>query len=126
MSEEFMLQMLAVWLLSAIVLMITAYVVPGFTIKSFGSAMWASLLVGLLNMLIRPILLFLSFPINFLTLGLFTFVVNAIILRIAAGLLKGFDINGWVSAIIGAIVLAVVNYLFYVLVGYAQPTPATM
>lgn len=118
-----MVQMLAVWLLSAIVLMITAYVVPGFTIKSFGSAMWASLLVGLLNMLIRPILMFLSLPLNFLTLGLFTFVVNAIILRIAAGLLKGFDINGWFSAIIGAVVLALVNYLFYVLIGYAQPTP---
>lgn len=118
-----MFQMLAVWLLSAIVLLITAYVVPGFTIKSFGSAMWASLLVGLLNMLIRPILLFLTLPINFLTLGLFTFVVNAIILRIAAGLLKGFDINGWFSAIIGAVVLAIVNYLFYVLIGSAHPAP---
>ena len=118
-----MIQMLAIWLLSAVVLLITAYVVPGFTIKSFGSAMWASLTVGLLNMLIRPILMFLSFPINFLTLGFFTFVINAIILRMAAGLLKGFDIDGWFSAIIGAIVLALVNYLFYALVGYAYTTP---
>jgi putative membrane protein len=120
-----MIQLLVLWLVSAIVLMITAYLVPGFTIKSFGSAMWASLIVGLLNMLIRPILMFLSFPINFLTLGLFTFVINAIILRMAAGLLKGFDIDGWFSAIIGAVVLAVVNYLFFVLFGHVQSVPAT-
>lgn len=115
-----MIQMLVLWLVSAIVLMITAYLVPGFKIKSFGSAMWASIVVGLLNMLIRPVLMFLSFPINFLTLGLFTFVVNAIILRIAAGLLKGFDIDGWWSAIIGAIVLALVNYVFFLLFGYTR------
>lgn len=114
-----MIQMLVVWLLSAVVLLITAYVVPGFTIKSFGSAMWASLIVGLLNMLIRPILLFLTLPINILTLGLFTFVVNAIVLRLAAGLLKGFDIDGWFSAIIGAIVLAIVNYLVFMAFGPA-------
>jgi len=120
-----MIQMLMLWLISAIVLMVTAYLVPGFTIKSFGSAMWASLVVGLLNMLIRPVLMFLSFPINFLTLGLFTFVINAIILRIAAGLLKGFDIDGWFSAIIGAVVLALVNYLFFVLFGHVQTGPET-
>lgn len=118
-----MIQLLILWLVSATVLLITAYIVPGFTIKSFGSAMWASLVVGLLNMIIRPVLMFLSFPINFLTLGLFTFVVNAIILRVAAGLLKGFDIDGWFSAIIGAVVLALVNYLFFVLFGHGQPAP---
>lgn len=115
-----MIQMLVLWLVSAIVLMITAYIVPGFKIKSFGSAMWASVILGLFNMLLRPILMFLSFPINFLTLGLFTFVVNAIILRITAGLLKGFDIDGWGSAIIGAVVLALVNYAFFLLFGYTR------
>lgn len=118
-----MMNLLLLWLVSSIVLLITAYLVPGFTIKSFGSAMWASLVVGLLNMLIRPILMFLSFPINFLTLGLFTFVINAIILRMAAGLLKGFDIDGWFSAIIGAVVLALVNYLFFALFGHVQTGP---
>lgn len=118
-----MIHLLALWLFSTVVLLITAYVVPGFKINSFGSAMWASLVVGLLNMLIRPILMFLSFPINFLTLGLFTFVVNAVILRMAAGLLKGFDISSWFSAIIGAVVLALVNYLFFMLFGYSHPAP---
>lgn len=120
-----MIQLLLLWIVSAVVLLITAYLVPGFKIHSFGSAMWASLVVGLLNMLIRPILMFLSFPINFLTLGLFTFIVNAVILRMAAGLLKGFDIDGWFSAIIGAVVLALVNYLFFVLFGHVEnPSPA--
>lgn len=116
-----MVHLLLVWIVSAAALLVTAYVVPGFKIHSFGSAMWASLIVGLLNMLIRPILLFLTLPINLLTLGLFTFVVNAIVLRMAAGLLKGFDISGWGSAIIGAIVLVLVNYLFFMV--FAQPAP---
>ncbi len=112
-----MLQLLGQWLLSSAVLVIVAYVVPGFRINSFGTAMWASLVVGLLNILIRPVLLFLSIPINFLTLGFFTFVVNAVILRLAAGLLSGFEISGWVSAVLGAIVLSLVNYLFYMVLG---------
>jgi putative membrane protein len=121
-----MIHLLLVWIVSALALMITAYVVPGFKIHSFGSAMWASVIVGLLNMLIRPILLFLTLPINFLTLGLFTFVVNAIVLRMAAGLLKGFDIDGWGSAIVGAVVLVLVNYLFLILFGHQMEQPANV
>lgn len=108
-----MLEILFTWILSAICLYLTAVIVPGFIIKSFGSAMIASVVVGLFNALIRPILLFLTLPINILTLGLFTFVVNAIVLRLSAGLLKGFDINGWIPAIIGAVILALVQYFLY-------------
>ncbi len=116
-----MLQILIQWLLSSVVLLVVAYLVPGFRIHSFGSAMIASLVLGLLNALVRPILFFLTIPITILTLGLFTFVLNAIILRLAAGMLKGFDIDGWLSAIIGAIVLAIVNYVFFTLLG---PSPS--
>lgn len=112
-----MWEMFATWMISSIVLYLTAVIVPGFVIKSFGSAMWASIVVGLFNMILRPILIFLTLPLNILTLGLFTFVVNAIVLRAAAGLLKGFDINGWLPAILGAIVLAVLQTLLYVLFG---------
>jgi putative membrane protein len=114
-----MLQLLGQWLVSSSVLVIVAFIVPGIRLSSFGTAMLASLIVGLLNILIRPLLLFLTIPINILTLGFFTFVVNAIILRVAAGLLTGFEISGWISAIIGAIVLSVVNYLFYKVLGPA-------
>lgn len=112
-----MIHILVVWLLSAVSLYLTAVIVPGFTIKSFGSALISAAVVGLFNALIRPVLLFLTFPINIVTLGLFTFVVNAIILRLAAGLLKGFDIHGWLPAILGAIVLVFIQALVFWLFG---------
>ena len=104
---------LLVWLVSALGLFITSKLVSGFEVKSFGSAMIASVVVGLLNMILRPILFFLTLPINIITLGLFTFVVNAIILKAAAGILKGFNIRGWGAAIIGAFVLALVNVILF-------------
>jgi len=110
------INLLAVWLLSAAAIHITATLTPGFKIRSFGAAMLASVVLGLLNMTIRPLLLFLTLPINILTLGLFTIVINAVVLRLTAGLLKGFDISGWLPAILGAIVLALVQaFLFWVL-----------
>ncbi len=107
---------LLTWILTALALMLTSYLVAGFQITSFGGAMIASVLIGFLNAILRPILLFLTLPINFITLGLFTFVVNAIILRLAAGLMSSFSIDGWISAIIGALVLAVVQMIISVMI----------
>lgn len=111
--EAPMLSLLLVWILSALALMMTSKMVKGFEVKSFGSAMVTSVIVGLLNMTLRPILFFLTLPLNILTLGLFTFVINAIILKAAAGILSGFNIRGWAPAIIGAIVLAIVNMMIF-------------
>jgi len=97
------------WLLSAIALLITAYVVPGFKVKNFSAALVACAIIGLANVVIRPFLLFLTLPLTILTLGLFTFVVNAIILRICAHVLRDFSIQGWFSAILGAVILSFVN-----------------
>ena len=108
-----MISLILVWVLSATALFITSRMVKDFEIKSFGSAMLASLVVGFLNMILRPILFFLTLPINILTLGLFTFVVNAIILKLAAGMLKNFNIKGWWPAILGALVLAIINVLIF-------------
>ncbi len=107
------MSLLLVWLLSALGIFITSRLVDGFEVKSFGSAMLASFVVGFLNMILRPLLLLLTLPVNILTLGLFTFVVNAMVLRLAAGLLKNFTIRGWGPAIIGAFILAVVNMLIF-------------
>ena len=112
-----MISLILTWVLCAICLYITAAIIPGFMIRSFGSALWAVVVIGFFNMTFRPILLFLSFPINFLTLGLFTFVINAIILKIAAKLLKGFDIDGWIPAIAGSIVLALLQSFLFAYVG---------
>lgn len=116
-----MIELLGVWILSALAIYVTAALTPGFVLKGFGSAMIASLVIGLLNMTIRPVLLILTLPINILTLGLFTIVVNAIVLRLSAGILKGFDINGWLPAFLGAIVLALVQALLFWMFG---PTSA--
>lgn len=97
------------WIVSALALMITAYLVRGFKIKGFGSALITAVVIGLANIVVTPLLLFLTLPFNILTLGLFTFVVNGAVLKLCAALLPGFAIEGWGSAIFGAIVLAVVG-----------------
>lgn len=75
--------------------------------------MLASLLIGFLNMIFRPLLLLLTLPVNILTLGLFTFVVNATVLRLTASMLKGFNIKSWGPAIVGAFILALVNMIIF-------------
>jgi putative membrane protein len=101
------------WVVSAASLLLTSKLVPGFKISSFGAALWAAVVIGVANVLIWPILIFLTLPINILTLGLFTFVVNGAVLKICAGLIKGFEIKGWMAAIIGAIVLSLVSVVLH-------------
>lgn len=96
--------------------MATAYLLPGFRVKGFGNALLAALVIGIANAIIRPVLLLLTLPLNILTLGLFTFVVNAIVLKICARLLSGFDIDGFGNAVLGAIVLAIMNTLLNAIV----------
>lgn len=106
-----MMNLLVVWVLSAVALIITSKLVSGFEIKDFKTAFIASIIIGLLNAILRPILILLSLPINLLTLGLFTFVINAAILKMAAGFLKDFNIKSWWTAICGAIVLVIIQML---------------
>lgn len=104
------------WLLNAVALIFTAYLVPGIEVKSFGAALIAALVLGILNAVIRPLLLFLTLPINFFTLGLFTLVINGFMLFLVAKLVSGFVVTGFFSAVIGALVLAVVSFLLNALV----------
>lgn len=101
------------WLISALALLLTAYIIPGFRVKDFPSALKASVVIGIANIFIRPILLFLTLPFNIITLGLFTFVVNAMILKLCAWFLRGFEITSWFSAILGAVLLTVIGTLFH-------------
>lgn len=104
------------WVVSATALIVVAYLVPGFRVRNFPSALKASAVIGLANIFVRPFLLFLTFPLNILTLGLFTFVVNGMILKLCAWLLDGFEISSWFSAVIGAVLLTIIGTLFsYVL-----------
>ena len=104
-----LLAILLHWVVSAAALLLTSYVVPGIKVKNFKAALVACIVIGLANAFIRPLLLFLTLPLNILTLGFFTFVVNAIILRLCAGVLRDFEIKGWFSALIGAVVLSFVG-----------------
>ncbi len=105
------------WCVSAIALLVTAKVMSGWTVQDFGTAMIAAAIIGVANVVIWPLLIILTLPINILTLGLFTFVVNGAVLKISAALLNGFDIQGWLSAIIGALVLSIISTIFhYVLI----------
>ena len=101
------MQLLVVWLISAVSLLIAAYVIPGFEMRDFGTALLAALVLGLANAALWPLLMLLALPLNLLTLGLFTFVVSAVLLMLTSALVKGFRIDGWLPAVMGAVVVAV-------------------
>lgn len=107
---------LLTWLITAISLMLTAYIVPGFIIKSFGAAVVAAIVLGLVNAIVKPILVLLTLPLTIVTLGLFLFVINAITIWFAGVLTPGFDVAGFVPALLGSIVLtAVASVINFVL-----------
>jgi putative membrane protein len=99
------------WLLSALALIIVAYVVPGFEISGIGAALIAALVFGLVNSTLGLLLKILTFPFIVLTLGLFWFVINAFMLIFASHIVSGFHVRGFGPAFIGAIVLSLVNML---------------
>jgi putative membrane protein len=92
------------WLLLAAALLLVAHLYPGVTVRSFGSAMIAAFVLGLLNTLLRPILVLLTLPVTLITLGLFLFVINALMFYFAASLLDGFHVNGFAAALIGSLI----------------------
>ena len=92
------------WLLLAAALLLVAHVYPGVTVASFSSAMIAALVLGLLNTLVRPLLVLLTLPVTLITLGLFLFVINALMFWSASGLLSGFQVAGFGAALIGSVI----------------------
>lgn len=91
------------WLLLAAALLLVAYLYGGVQVASFGSAMVAALVLGLLNTLLRPLLVLLTLPVTLITLGLFLFVINALMFYVAASLLAGFTVAGFGAALIGSL-----------------------
>jgi len=99
------------WLLLAIAIFIAAYMIDGIRVASFMSAVMAAAVLGVLNAFFRPILLILTLPLNILTLGLFTFVINAILLMMASGVIGGFSVDGFGTALLGALLISLVSWL---------------
>ncbi|MFA5736651.1 MAG: phage holin family protein [Candidatus Paceibacterota bacterium] len=98
------------WFIAAIVILIAAYLVPGITVASFWVALIAALVLGMINAFIKPIIIFLTLPINLVTLGLFTLVINALLIMLSASLIAGFAVASFWVALIFAIVLSVINW----------------
>jgi putative membrane protein len=99
------------WLVFTLAIGITAWLLPGIRISGFGSALVAALVLGFINTFIRPLLLLLTLPINFLTLGLFTLVINALLIMATSGIVSGFHVDGFWWALLFSIVLAVVHWV---------------
>jgi putative membrane protein len=99
------------WLINALVLLGIAYYVPGIAVSGFYAALITALVLGLVNALIRPVVLLLTLPVNILTLGLFTFVINAFLFWFVATIVKGFEVSGFWSAFLGAFILSVASWI---------------
>lgn len=105
------------WLIMATSIMLAAYVIPGVVIKGFFAALWVALFIGIINVLIRPFLILITLPINILTLGLFTFVINALLILLTSSIIKGFEVKGFWVAMLFSIVLSIINFLLGHLLG---------
>lgn len=107
-----MVRLLLNWLLSALALIIVAHLVPGFYLSGIAAALWAAVVIGLINATLGLLLKVITFPLTILTLGLFWLIINALMLLFATWFVPGFKIAGFGSAFIAAVVLALVNLLF--------------
>lgn len=99
------------WLIATSAILISAYIIPGITISSFWTALWLALFLGIVNIVLKPILILLTLPINILTLGLFTFVINALLILLSSSVIKGFEVSGFWVAMLFSIVLSIISYI---------------
>lgn len=103
------------WLVSAVAILIAGYLIPGVKVAGVWSALILAIVLGLLNVSIKPLLVLLTLPINILTLGLFTLVINALIIMLASSIVKGFTVGGFINALFFSIILMIMQALFEIL-----------
>lgn len=111
-----MFKLIIGWVLNALALMGVTYIVPGIQVASFTTALVAALVIGLVNMLIKPILVVLTLPVTILTLGLFIFVINGILFWAVGHFLDGFSVQTVMAGIIGAVVYSVISWILSAIV----------
>lgn len=102
------------WIVSALVIVAAAYLLPGVHVAGFTTALVAALVLGIINAVLKPILVALTLPINILTLGLFTLVINAVLVMLATSLVSGFTVDGFGWALLFSILLSVINAFLHV------------
>ena len=106
-----MLSLLARWIINAAALLLVAYLYDGVSVTSFFAAMMAALVLGLVNAVIRPILVILTLPVTILTLGLFIFVINALLFWLVGNIVQGFEVKGFLAGLIGSVLFSVITLL---------------
>ena len=111
-----MIGLLIRWLVLTAAILAASYMLQGISVTSFWSALAAAAILGVLNVILRPIILILTLPVNILTLGLFTFVINAALLMMVSGLIPGFDVRGFWPALWGSIIISIVSWLLTVFI----------
>ena len=99
------------WLATTGAIVATSYLLDGIHVSGFFSAVFAAAMLGILNAFFRPIALLLTLPINILSLGLFTFIINALMLKLASGVIPGFDVYGFWTAIFGSLLISLISWL---------------
>ena len=105
------MNLLLKWLIMAASILISAYIIPGVFVSGLWAALWLAVFLGIVNVILKPILIVLTLPINILTLGLFTFVINALLILLASTVIKGFDVSGFLTAMPFSIVLSIVSFV---------------
>ena len=109
----FLVHWIVNWLLGALALWLVAQIIPGIQIRDFGAALLATIVIAIVNITIGPILRFIAWPITVLTLGLFRWVLNAFLLKLASMFTPGFRIDGFLNALLGSLVLTVLDIVLY-------------
>jgi putative membrane protein len=104
-----MLSLLARWIINAAALLLVAYLYTGVTVESFFAAAMAALVLGLVNAVIRPLLVLLTLPVTIVTLGLFLFVINALLFWLVAEIVEGFRVSGFMAALIGSVLYSLIT-----------------
>lgn len=110
------MRILLVWLINALALIAVAYLLPSISVSSFTSALVAALVLGLVNAILRPVLVLLTLPVTVLTLGLFIFVINALLFWLVGSILDGFRVQGFWGALVGSILFSIVSWLLSAIV----------
>ncbi len=104
------------WFISTIAILIVAEIIPGIRLAGLGSAIIAAGILGLLNALVKPILIILTLPLTILTLGLFLFVLNALMFQLAGMFISGFHVDSFWAALLGSIVVSIISYILHSLI----------
>ncbi len=102
---------IAKWFISALAILLAAYIVPGIAVASFYTALIVAVLLAAANLILKPILVVLTLPISIITLGLFTLVINGLLFWFIGTIVKGFSVEGFLAAFLGALVVSAGNYI---------------